>query len=266
MVIDRLDENSSRRRTTRSSTLRMTAMPNAVTLLNVVPAAGRVRGDTRKVDTVLKVDNAGTRGAMTTNNRAVHRAGSVARCVAMMSKVIHRMVRAVTRAEVEPATVKMVRAAERDTDKAGRGIAADTLKVRATISKVDTRRVHRKVAEAELAAIVVRRVVFRMTKQPSLFNHRTRTTTSVAAVAALSRTTRRSPPSIDVPRVVHVRRAARVRNDVALFRTMSPHRNQRAVIRLSVVRLADRAATVKQVIESCPLVAEASGRAHLRAQ
>jgi len=93
--------------------------------------------------------------------------------------------------------------------------------------------------------------------------------TSVAVVAASSRTTRRSRHSISVRRgrfvlLGHGRRVrlvANVRNVAALFPTMRIRsRNRREDIRLSVARFAARAVTDKRVIANCRLVAEASGR------
>lgn len=189
----------------------------------------------------------------------------------MMLRAILKKVRAVIRVEAEPATVKVLRAVAEDTGKAEPEIDADTLKAKAMISKAVTRRDLRKAVRVEPAAIVVRRVGIKTTKRPSPSKPSPPTTTSEADVAALSRTTRRSHPSISVPLVLpepHVPlvvRAARVRSVAALFPTMPPgNRNRPEAIRLNVVRLADHAVTAKRAIANCRLVAEVNVRDHRR--
>ena len=250
-------------------------------LANAVLPVGRVRVDTHKAVTVLKVVNAATRDAMTASNSAVHRVVSAARLVAMMLKAMLNKLRAVTQVEVRPVTVKAHRADELDTDKAHRGIDADTFRIKAEISREETRsnadirHGQRTVLRGEPTAISVRHVVIRTIKRQQHLSPSPPTMTSAVVVVASSRTTRQSRHSISVPHVrlaplEHVRLdrpVAIARNVAAMFPTMRLRsRDQREVIPLNAVRPAARAVTDKREIVNCRLVVEVNGRLHRRDQ
>ena len=137
-------------------------------LANVVPAIGRDRVETRKVDTVRREVRAATRDAMTATNPVVRRAVSADLLVAMRRKATLNNLRAVIPVEVRPVTLKARRADELDTGKAHRGIDADTLKVKVKLNRehrhrnADTRHGHPTEVRVERVKISVHRVVIRM--------------------------------------------------------------------------------------------------------
>lgn len=246
--------------------------------------------DPRKVDTALKVVNAVTRDVMTANKPAFHLAVSADRLVAMMLKAMLNKLRAVTQVEVRPVTVKARRADELDTDKAHRGIGADTLRIKVAISREEIRRSadirhgHLSVVRGEPMAVSVHHVVIRIrirttsrhvvVKTINRQEHLSPsppTMTSAEDVADSSQTTHRSRHSTSVPRVRldpldHVRLVRSVANDhnaAVMFPTMRLHsRDRREATRHSAVRLAARAVTDKREIANCRLVVEVSERLH----
>ena len=176
-------------------------------LANVVPAIGRDRVDTRKVDTERKEVSAATRDALTAINPAVRRAVNVDRLAAMMLKVTLNNLRAVIPVEERPVTLKARRADERDTGKARPGIDAVTLRIKVKLSRedrrsnVDTRHGHPTEVRVERVKISVRHVVIRMIsrrvviktiKRREHLNPNPPTTISEVGVVASSRTTRRT--------------------------------------------------------------------------
>ena len=253
-------------------------------LANVVPAIGRDRVETRKVDTVRREVRAATRDAMTATNPVVRRAVSADLLVAMRRKATLNNLRAVIRVEVRPVTVKARRADERDTDKAHQGIDADTLRINVKFSREDRRRSagirhgHPTVVRVEPPPISVRhvvnkrisrRVVIKTIRRRGHLNPNRLTMTSEVDVVASSRTTRRNRRSISVLRGHRVPRehvrldrlVASVRSVAVTFPTMRLRSKDRRVgTRLNAVRLADRAVMGKRAIANCRLAAEASGQ------
>lgn len=243
--------------------------PFKTKLANVVPAVDHVLVDIRKAATAFKEVNVATRDAMMASNSAAHRAVSAGRLVAMMLRAMLNKVRAVTQTEVRPVTVKARRADELDTDKARRGIGADTLRIKVETSRADIHHGDHTVVRVEPMAISVRHVVIKTIKTLMLPNPSPPTMTSVEVVGASSRTTLRSRHSISGPRVrldrlEHVRLVlpvANVPNVAAMIPTMRLRsRDRRGAIRLNAVRIAARVVTDRRVIANCRLAAEASGR------
>lgn len=234
---------------------------------------GRVRVDTPRAVMVPKVVNVVTHDAMTVSNSAVHRAVSADRLVAMMLKAMPSNLRAVIQVEVQPVTLKVRNADERDTDKAERGIDAGTLKAKRAINKPDIHHGHHTAVRVEPTAISVRHVAIRTIKTQERLRRSPPTMTSVEDVGASSRTTRRSRHSANVPRVRHVlldhvrlgRPEAIAHNVGDMHPTMRRRsRNRREATRLSADRFADRAATDKRAIANCRLADEASDRLRRR--
>lgn len=250
--------------------------------MNVALPVGRVQVDTRRGDTACKAVSAVTRDAMTASNSAVHRAVSADRLVAMMPKAMRNKHRAVTQVEVRPVTVKARRADELDTDKAHRGIDADTLRIKVAVSReeirssADIRRGPRTAVRVEPRAISARHVVIRTNsrhvviktiKSQEHLSPSPPIMTSAVDVGASSRKTRRSRPSVSVPhvrlvppeRVRLVRLVENVRSVAVMFPTMRLRSKDRRVgTRLSAVPLAAHVVTDKRAIANCRLAAEAS--------
>lgn len=180
----------------RPSTSRLMATLIKRRLVSVVPSVSRVRVGTRKVDTVLKVVNAGTRDAMTISKPVVHRAVNVVRRAATINKVMLKAHRRDTRAEMELVTDKAVLADEPVMDKALLRIADDRTKISGTISRADTRNsssradtrskedTHRDRLKEGRGEIVVRRAAIKTIKCRNRLTRNRPTMTSAVDVAA----------------------------------------------------------------------------------
>ena len=234
--------------------------PIKVTRVSIAQPDDRALADTHRPVPEHKMVRV-TRDATRPNNRAAHRAVSVGRLVAKMSKVIPKADHLATHAAAGPVTAKVVRAVKRAMDKVGREINVGTRKANPMSSRAGTRLAPR---TAELLEIVVRRAATRTIRHPTTSSKTLLTMTSAEDVVASSRTTHRSRHSINAPLTFHGRLGlweTRDRNAVDLFLTKRILSKVRpAAIRLNVVRFADRAATIKRLVANFPLAAEVNVR------